>query len=62
MKYKKIVPILVICIASIPGIASSAGHFSYSCPGPFEYQSIRGKSVTIYGHGIYKDMLFNIVY
>ena len=32
------------------------GIFSDSGPGPYEYESIRGHTVLIYGKGLYKDM------
>jgi hypothetical protein len=56
MKYRKPITILVICIAIISFIAASCGIFTKAGPGPYEYQSIRGASVPIYGIGLYKDM------
>jgi hypothetical protein len=56
MKYGKPITILVICIAIISTVASSCGIFTSGGPGEYEYQSIRGIIVPIYGNGIYKDM------
>lgn len=56
MKYRRPITILVICIAIISSIAASCGIFTKAGPGPYEYQSIRGVSVPIYGIGLYKDM------
>ncbi|MEI6089947.1 MAG: hypothetical protein WCR42_05820 [bacterium] len=56
MKNKKLITILVIFIAILSGIASSFGIFSTGGPGKYEYQSIRGETVEIYGVGLYKDM------
>jgi hypothetical protein len=37
-------------------MATTTGIFSSDGPGPYAYQSIRGKTVTIYGKGLYRDM------
>jgi hypothetical protein len=51
-------PILIlvslICIFSI--IAASMGIFSTGGKGEYPFQSIRGKTVMIYGQGLYRDM------
>ena len=40
----------------ISGIAAFTGISSDDGPGQFEYTSIRGEDVTIYGKGIYRHM------
>ena len=56
MKNKKVISVLVIIVAIMAVIAASSGIFSNGGDGPYEYQSIRGKSVTIHGDGLYRDM------
>lgn len=56
MKNKNIISFLAACIAILSGIAASAGIFTGSGSGSFEYMSIRGIPVEIYGKGIYRHM------
>ena len=56
MKNKKVISVLVIVIATMAVIAASSGIFSHGGNGPYEYQSIRGKTVTIHGDGLYRHM------
>jgi len=56
MKQQKAIMVLVMIIALFSVIATSEGIFSDSGPGPYNYQSIRGKSVPIYGKGLYRHM------
>lgn len=56
MKNKNIITTLVILIVLVSAFAASMGIFSSSGTGEYKYQSIRGKSITIYGKGIYRDM------
>lgn len=56
MEQKKIITILVFLIAAAAITASSFGIFSDDGKGVYEYQSIRGEEVIIYGKGIYKHM------
>lgn len=56
MKYSKIIGVLVLGIMLASGIAAGMGIFSQSGPGTWEYESIRGRTVTIYGQGVYKHM------
>ncbi len=56
MKYKKSITILVFLIAAIAVLTTSFGIFSKEGPGSFTYESIRGKTVEIYGKGIYQHM------
>ena len=53
---KKTIPAIVILIALISSFAASFGIFSNAGPGVFEYESIRGKTIEIYGKGIYRHM------
>lgn len=56
MKYRKPITVLVICIAILSSVAASCGIFTKSGSGNYEYQSIRGNTVTIFGKGLYRDM------
>lgn len=56
MRQKKNITILVICMAIVAIVATSIGIFSKEGSGNYQYQSIRGKTVTIYGKGLYRDM------
>lgn len=56
MKQKKAISILVLCIAAISAVAAASGIFSVQGPGPYQYESIRGQTVTIYGKGLYHHM------
>ncbi|MFL5789123.1 MAG: hypothetical protein ACJ748_13770 [Flavisolibacter sp.] len=56
MKYKQSISVLVIIIALFASAATAMGIFSNDGQGQYEYKSIRGKMVTIYGKGLYKDM------
>ncbi len=46
----------MLLIALLSLIAASIGIFSRGGPGPFEYESIRGETVNVYGEGVYKHM------
>jgi len=52
---KKVISILVLIIAVLALIASATGIFSTG-GSQYEYQSITGQTVTIYGVGVYKHM------
>ncbi|OFX63088.1 MAG: hypothetical protein A2066_03525 [Bacteroidetes bacterium GWB2_41_8] len=56
MLYKKTVSILVICIALLASIAATAGIFTSQGSGPYEFKTIHGQTVTIYGKGLYRHM------
>jgi len=56
MKSKISITILVLSIALLAALAAATGIFSSAGPGNYEYQSIRGKTVTIYGKGLYQHM------
>jgi len=56
MKQNKTITILVLMTAAAAITASSFGIFSDDGTGVYEYQSIRGEEVLIYGKGIYKHM------
>ena len=56
MKQPKIYNLLVFLIACVAVVASSAGIFTRGGPGEYEHMSIRGKSILIYGTGLYRDM------
>ena len=54
--FKRVITFLVVLIALFATIATTTGIFSKEGPGKYEYKSIRGRVVTIYGKGLYKDM------
>jgi hypothetical protein len=56
MKNRKTITILALLIVALACAASTMGIFSNDGPGLYSYTSIRGKDVTIYGKGLYKDM------
>jgi hypothetical protein len=56
MKQTKTITILVFIIAAISAAAASVGIFSRQGPGTYEYLSIRGQIVTVYGKGLYQHM------
>ena len=56
MKHKRTITILVLIIAAISAIAAFYGIFSKNGSGSFQYESIRGKTIEIYGKGIYQHM------
>jgi hypothetical protein len=56
MKHKNKTTVLVLLIILASMFASSVGILSDDGNGEFEYESIRGETVSIYGEGIYKHM------
>jgi len=56
MKNKKVISTLVLIVAVLAIIASATGIFSTGGSGQYEFQSITGQAVTIYGVGVYKHM------
>lgn len=56
MKHKQTITILVLLIVVLASIATTIGVVSNDGAGQYEYKSIRNKTVSIYGKGLYKDM------
>lgn len=56
MKRQTSITVLVLLISVLAVIATTTGIFSNDGTGQYEYKSIRGHTVTIYGKGLYKDM------
>lgn len=56
MQNKKNITIMVFSIALLASAASVAGIFSTGGSGAYEYLSIRGQTITIYGEGLYRHM------
>jgi hypothetical protein len=56
MVYKRSLSILIPVIIILATGATTFGIFSNEGSGKYEYQSIRGKAVSIYGRGLYKHM------
>lgn len=53
MKFKRSISILALCIGALALIAAACGVFSKQGPGEFEFTSIYGQKITIYGKGVY---------
>ncbi|MCF8357840.1 MAG: hypothetical protein K9H26_03720 [Prolixibacteraceae bacterium] len=56
MKKESTITTLVIFIILISAVASGFGIFSDFGKGAFEYESIRGKTIEIFGKGVYRHM------
>jgi hypothetical protein len=56
MKNKISITFLALLIIVLGVVATTIGIFSSDGTGAYKYESIRGKMVTIYGKGLYKDM------
>lgn len=56
MKYYKTIYILVLLIVVLSTLTTTAGIFTSGGSGPYQYESIRGQTIPIYGYGLYKDM------
>ncbi|MFW5774992.1 MAG: hypothetical protein ACOCW2_01765 [Chitinivibrionales bacterium] len=56
MKHLKAVTVLVFTITALASWAAISGIVSDQGPGPFQHESVRGKTVTICGRGIYRHM------
>lgn len=56
MKYTKAITILVLMIALAATVASVTGIVSDSGDGSYEYETIRGPVIEIYGKGLYRHM------
>jgi hypothetical protein len=56
MKNKNLISVLVVLISIISVLATSTGIFSAGGPDNYEYETIRGEGITIYGTGLYKHM------
>jgi len=56
MKNNKIITVLVLLIIIFSGIAAVIGITSNNGPGEYDYMSIRGENVPIYGKGLYQHM------
>lgn len=60
MKHKRTISILALFIILLSLAATTAGIFSDQGPGSFEHRSVRGRSVMIYGKGIYRHMSMEV--
>ncbi|MDP3453102.1 MAG: hypothetical protein Q8R90_09115 [Bacteroidales bacterium] len=56
MKEKNTISVFVVLITLFSAIAASFGILSDFGPGVFEYETIRGQAIEIYGKGIYHHM------
>ncbi|SHH75180.1 hypothetical protein SAMN02745135_01960 [Caloranaerobacter azorensis DSM 13643] len=55
MKFRKTISLLTLCIIILYFIAASYGILSDNGNGQYEYKSIHGKTISIYGKGLYKN-------
>jgi hypothetical protein len=60
MKNKNLISVLVVLISIISILATSTGIFSAGGPDNYEYETIRGEGITIYGTGLYKHMSVDV--
>jgi hypothetical protein len=60
MKNKNLISVLVVLISIISILATSSGIFSAGGPGNYEYETIRGEGIAIYGTGLYKHMSVDV--
>jgi len=56
MKCQQTITYLVISIVLLAAVAAAFGIFSAGGPGPYVYESLRGRPVEIYGRGLYQHM------
>jgi hypothetical protein len=56
IQHTRTLTVLVLCVMAASAVAAAAGIFIHDGPGPFEYQSVRGQTVTLHGYGPYKHM------
>lgn len=55
MKYKKSITVLTVIIITLALIATAYGIFSGGGQGSFEFKSLHGETVKLYGKGLYKN-------
>ena len=56
MEHQKPITILAVIILVSAALAASFGIFTTGGPGPYEVETVRGDTVTVYGKGIYRHM------
>ncbi len=56
MNHKNQLTVIVLAIAVLAGAAAFCAIFPDFGTGPFSYESIRGRSIEIYGKGVYQHM------
>lgn len=60
MKNKNTITLLSSLIAVLAIVAASIGIFSSGGPGPYEIETVRDDTVTVYGKGVYKHMSVDV--
>ncbi|MDR8393950.1 hypothetical protein NC796_22540 [Aliifodinibius sp. S!AR15-10] len=60
MKHKQSITILSSIIILLAVVASTSGIFSGGGPGPYQIETVRGETVTVYGKGLYMHMSQNV--
>lgn len=54
MKFQRVISILVLVIVVLAIVASASGVFLNEGPGNYQFKSLHGETVTIYGKGLYQ--------
>jgi hypothetical protein len=60
MKEKRTIILLIVAIVVFSSVATTAGIVTNEGPGRFNYETIRGNTVEIYGKGLYKHMTADV--
>lgn len=60
MKYSKSITALLSAIAILSIIATTQGIFSDGGTGPYQVETVRGDTVTVYGKGLYRHMSVDV--
>lgn len=55
-KSSGIIRVLILLIAALAAIAAAGGIFMERGNGPYPYETIRGKTITVSGEGLYRHM------
>lgn len=60
MSHNFSVTALSLLIAGLAALAAYTGIYSEGGPGPYDIESVRGETVTVYGEGLYRDMSLEV--
>ena len=60
MKENRTIISLIVAIVVFSSVATTTGIFTNEGPGRFNYETIRGNTVEIYGKGLYKHMTADV--
>lgn len=56
MNHKKAITVLVLIISVLAAFAAGAGIFSTEGPGPSIFETVHGRTIMLYGRGLYRHM------